>query len=155
MRRYESVFIADPEATEEQRDALFTRVRELIPQQGGYLVEFDEWGNQKMAYEVRRKRRGHYVRLDYCGMGPLVDELERFFRIDDRVMKYLTVLLDVDVAAIQQQQADAEAAREKAAAGAEGEAEAVEIETETETETETPSEPTESTTETRASEEEA
>lgn len=151
MRRYESVFIADPEATEEQRDALFTRVRELIPQQGGYLVEFDEWGNQKMAYEVRRKRRGHYVRLDYCGMGPLVDELERFFRIDDRVMKYLTVLLekDVDVAAIQQQQADAEAAREKAAAGAEGEAEAAV------TETETPSEPTESTTETRASEEEA
>jgi small subunit ribosomal protein S6 len=147
MRRYESVFIADPEATEEQRDALFTRVRELIPQQGGYLVEFDEWGNQKMAYEVRRKRRGHYVRLDYCGMGPLVDELERFFRIDDRVMKYLTVLLekDVDAAAIQQEQADAEAAREQAAAGAGGEAEAAE----------TPSEPTESTTETRASEEEA
>ena len=149
MRRYESVFIADPEATEEQRDALFTRVRELIPQQGGYLVEFDEWGNQKMAYEVRRKRRGHYVRLDYCGMGPLVDELERFFRIDDRVMKYLTILLekDVDVAALQQAKADAEAAREKAAAEAEAETEAAPAET--------PSEPTESTTETRASEEEA
>lgn len=149
MRRYESVFIADPEATEEQRDALFTRVRELIPQQGGYLVEFDEWGNQKMAYEVRRKRRGHYVRLDYCGMGPLVDELERFFRIDDRVMKYLTILLekDVDVAALQQEKADAEAAREKAAAEAEAETEAAPAET--------PSEPTESTTETRASEEEA
>lgn len=149
MRRYESVFIADPEATEEQRDALFTRVRELIPQQGGYLVEFDEWGNQKMAYEVRRKRRGHYVRLDYCGMGPLVDELERFFRIDDRVMKYLTILLekDVDVAALQQEKADAEAAREKAAAEAETETEAAPAET--------PSEPTESTTETRASEEEA
>ena len=148
MRRYESVFIADPETTEEQRDALFTRVRELIPQQGGYLVEFDEWGNQKMAYEVRRKRRGHYVRLDYCGMGPLVDELERFFRIDDRVMKYLTILLEkaVDVAAIQQEQADAEAAREQAAAEAD-------VETEAET-PETASEPSESTTETSESSEE-
>jgi small subunit ribosomal protein S6 len=125
MRRYESIFIVDPELNEEQRDVLFNRVRELIPQQDGYLVEFDEWGNQKMAYEVRRKRRGHYVRLDYCGMGALVNELERFFRIDDRVMKYLTVLLDkdADVAAIQQEKADAEAAREKAAAEAAAESE--------------------------------
>jgi len=123
MRRYETIFIADPELTEEQRETLFGRVRELIPQQDGYLVDFDEWGNQKLAYEVRRKRRGHYVRLDYCGMGPMVDELERFFRIDDRVMKYLTVLLDkdVDVAALQQEQAEAEAARAQAAAESEAE----------------------------------
>ncbi len=120
MRRYESIFIADPELTEEQRETVFTRVRELISQQDGYLVEFDEWGNQKLAYEVRKKRRGHYVRLDYCGTGPLVNELERFFRIDERVMKYLTVLLDadVDVAAIQQEKAEAAAAREQAAAAA-------------------------------------
>ncbi len=151
MRRYESIFIADPETTEEQRDALFNRVRELIPQQGGYLVELDEWGNQKMAYEVRKKRRGHYVRLDYCGMGPLVAELERFFRIDDRVMKYLTVLLDqeVDVAAIQQEQAEAEAAREKAAAEAEA-AETAETPSEAEAAPEPSTEPT-----TETSEEEA
>jgi small subunit ribosomal protein S6 len=150
MRRYESIFIVDPELNEEQRDVLFNRVRELIPQQDGYLVEFDEWGNQKMAYEVRRKRRGHYVRLDYCGMGPLVNELERFFRIDDRVMKYLTVLLDkdADVAAIQQEKADAEAAREKAAAEAEETSEVGSETVEAATETGAPSQTGSETTET-------
>jgi small subunit ribosomal protein S6 len=57
-----------------------------------------------MAYEIKKKLRGHYTRLDFCGNGDLVDEIERTFRIDDRVMKYMTVLLekDADVDAIKE-----------------------------------------------------
>ena len=69
----------------------------------------DLWGIKKLAYEIKKKPRGYYARYDYCGMGPLVDELERFFRIDDRVLKYLTVLLDSD-ADIEKIQAELEAA---------------------------------------------
>ena len=57
----------------------------------------DDWGLKRLAYEIKKKPRGYYVRLDYCGTGALVDEMERFFRIDDRVLKYMTVLLDKDV----------------------------------------------------------
>jgi small subunit ribosomal protein S6 len=86
--------IVDPDLGEDQRGPVFDRIRELIPQKGGLLVEFDEWGGRKLAYEIKKKQRGYYVRIDFCGGGDLVSEMERQFRIDDRVMKYMTVLLD-------------------------------------------------------------
>ena len=60
-------------------------------------VKVDEWGKRKLAYAIKKKPRGYYVLLDFCGNASIVDEMERFFRIDDRVMKYMTVLLDRDV----------------------------------------------------------
>mgnify|MGYP001550142066 FL=1 len=115
MRRYETIVIVDPDIGEEQRAPVFDRIRELVPQKGGLVVEFDEWGARKMAYEVKKKKRGYYLRVDYCGTGGLVDEMERQFRIDDRVLKYMTILLEdeVDMEAIQEkmsQASEAEAA---------------------------------------------
>ena len=94
MRRYETIVILDPDISEEERTPVFNRVSDTIAQGNGLLVELDEWGNRKLAYEIKKKPRGHYTRIDFCGSGSIVDEIERFFRIDDRVMKYLTVLLD-------------------------------------------------------------
>jgi small subunit ribosomal protein S6 len=96
MRRYETIVIADSDLSENERASLFSRVKEIIPQQQGVLIKEDLWGTKKLAYEIKKKPRGYYARYDFCGMGPLVDELERFFRIDDRVLKFLTVLLDAD-----------------------------------------------------------
>lgn len=113
MRRYETIVIVDPDVSEGDRDALFDRIKEIIPLQEGVLIKEDPWGNKKLAYEIKKKPRGYYVRYDYCGMGPVVDEIERFFKIDDRVLKYLTVQLaeEADVEKIL-----AEAAAEMAAA---------------------------------------
>ena len=97
MRRYETIFIIDPDLSEEGRAPLFERLKDLFPQHNGLLVEIDEWGAKKLAYEIKKKSRGYYVRLDYCGTGILVNEIERFFRIDDRVLKYMTVLLEKNV----------------------------------------------------------
>jgi len=96
MRRYETIVIVDPDLGEEQRGPVFDKIRELIPQKGGLLVEIDEWGGRKLAYEIKKKQRGYYARVDFCGGGSLVSEMERQFRIDDRVMKYMTILLDED-----------------------------------------------------------
>jgi small subunit ribosomal protein S6 len=93
MRRYETIVISDPDLTEDDRASLMSRIKEIIPQQDGVLIQEDTWGIKKLAYEIKKKPRGHYTRFDYCGLGKVVDELERFFRIDDRVMKYLTVQL--------------------------------------------------------------
>jgi small subunit ribosomal protein S6 len=103
MRRYETIVIVDADVSENDRVSLLNRIQEIIPQQEGVLIKEDLWGVKKLAYEIKKKPRGFYARYDYCGMGPLVDELERFFRIDDRVLKYLTVLLDpeADVEKIQ------------------------------------------------------
>jgi len=112
MRRYETVVITDPDLSDEDRGQLFERLKELIPGQDGFLVMFDEWGTQKMAYEIRKKIRGHYVRLDYCGTGDLVAEMERLFRIDDRVLKYMSILLDKDADLESLKQANTEAEAE-------------------------------------------
>ena len=114
MRRYETIVIIDPDIGEEQRTPVFDRIRELVPQKGGLVVELDEWGARKMAYEVKKKKRGYYLRVDYCGSGDLVNEMERQFRIDDRVLKYMTILLeeDVDMERIQEKLSQARAAEE-------------------------------------------
>lgn len=131
MRRYETIVIADPDLSEDQRNPLLDRMREIIAQEGGFVIETDEWGNRKLAYEIKKKPRGYYVRLEYCGMGPAVDELERFFKIDDRVLKFMTIVLDKD-------------ADEEAIKAAIAEAEAKAAEEEKEAESETPAEAAES-----------
>ena len=94
MRRYETIIIIDPDLSAEGREPVIERVKDVIAQQGGYLAFIDDWGTRKLAYEIKKKERGYYVRFDFCGTGAMVDEIERFFRIDDRVLKYMTVLLD-------------------------------------------------------------
>jgi len=152
MRRYETIVIVDPDLGEEQRGVVFDKIRELIPQKGGLLVEFDEWGGRKLAYEIKKKQRGHYVRVNYCGGGDLVSEMERQFRIDDRVMKYMTILLDTeaDMERIQEamtqaeQEAEAAVAASKPAESPETVTEAVAEAAPVETEPETSPESTES-----------
>jgi small subunit ribosomal protein S6 len=121
MRRYETILIVDPDLGEEARGPVFDRIRELIPQKGGLLVEFDEWGSRKLAYEIKKKSRGYYVRIDFCGGGDLVQEMERQFRIDDRVMKYMTILLDEEADMERIQEAMTQATAEAASAAAESE----------------------------------
>jgi small subunit ribosomal protein S6 len=121
MKRYETVVIVDPDLSEDDRNVLIDRVKDLIEREKGLLVDIDEWGGRKLSYPINKKPRGHYYRLDYCGGGPLIHEMERSFRIDDRVMKFLTVLLEqqVDIEEIQAEIAKATAERESAAAQAE------------------------------------
>ncbi len=124
MRRYETIVIVDPDLSEEDRKALFARIGEIISQNAGELIAEDPWGTKKLAYEIKKKTRGYYSRFDFCGTGPLVDEMERQFRIDDRILKFLTVLLnpEADVEKIKADIAAAKAAppAEKAAAADEG-----------------------------------
>ena len=110
MRRYETFIIIDPDLSDEERTPIFEKVKGLIQQEECLLVMLDEWGARRLAYEIKKKSRGYYVRLDYCGTGKLVDEMERFLRIDDRVMKYMTVLLDkyADIELIKEEMANAE-----------------------------------------------
>ncbi len=109
MRRYETFIILDPDLSAEQREPVSKRVQDVIEQQGGYLVLTDDWGPRKLAYEIKKKERGHYVRFDFCGTTAVVDEIERFFRIDDRVLKFMSVLLDkiVDIEKIKEEVAAA------------------------------------------------
>lgn len=92
MKHYETIVIMDPDLAEEERTPLLDRFEEIMTQMGGALIQMDHWGMKKLAYEIKKKPRGYYLRIDYGGVGAVVDEIERFCRIDDRVLKYMTVL---------------------------------------------------------------
>jgi small subunit ribosomal protein S6 len=112
MRSYETVSIVNPELSEEQRQPLFDKLKGLVSEDQGMLVKFDEWGHKRLAYEIKKHTRGYYVLMEFCGDGALVKEIERNMRLDDRVLKYMTVLKDkaVDVEAVK---AEIEAAKEQ------------------------------------------
>jgi small subunit ribosomal protein S6 len=120
MRRYETIVILDSDISEEERAPVFERVTSLFPQYDGFLVGIDEWGTRKLAYEIKKKPRGFYALIDFCGHGDLVGEMERYFRIDDRILKYMTVLIEenADVDRIKEEIAE----KERKAAAAEAEA---------------------------------
>ncbi len=94
MRRYETILILDPELSAEQRTPVVERIRETLLREGGTLVRIEEWGTRRLAYAIRKKERGWYARFDYCSGRAAVNEIERFCRIDERVLRFLTVLLD-------------------------------------------------------------
>ena len=125
MKRYETIVIIDPDLSKEAEAPILDKINDLIPQFNGTLIETDDWGTKKLAYEIKKKNRGHYVRLDFCGDGALVNEMERFFKIDDKIMKFMTILLDenVDMEAIQAELAEKEA---ESAQAAQSESEAAE-----------------------------
>lgn len=97
MRKYETIFISDPDLQDQTRMDLFDKVRNIIANEKGILLNFDDWGNKKLAYEIKKKLRGHYVCATYGGTGDLVKELERNFRLSDDVLKFMTILLSEDV----------------------------------------------------------
>jgi small subunit ribosomal protein S6 len=108
MRRYETIVIVDPDVPEDERNSLTDKIKDIISLKQGALIELEEWGVKRLAYEIRKKNRGHYFRIDYCGTGEVVDELERSFRINDRFLKFMTIMLA--------ENADAEKIREEIAA---------------------------------------
>jgi len=138
MKRYETIVIIDPDLSKEAETPIFERLNDLIPQYDGFLIETDDWGTKKLAYDIKKKNRGHYVRLDFCGDGALIQEMERFFRIDDKVMKFMTVLLEenADLDAIKADLAEKAAAAEQAATAAQAAAEKADETVETEAPTE-------------------
>jgi len=144
MRRYETIIIADPDLSAEQRDPVLQRVSDVVKQGDGYLAFTDEWGARKLAYEIKKKNRGYYIRFDFCGTGAVVNEMERFFRIDDRVLKYMTVLLDkaADIEKIKEEIAAAQSKAEKAKEQAEAAAAPTPSEEPAEAQTETAEIPT-------------
>ena len=120
MRRYETFIIVDPDLSAEQRLPVLERVKDIMAQMGGFLIRMEEWGARKLAYAIRKKERGYYVRFDFGGTGQLVNEMERFFRIDERVLKHMSVLLDPnpDIEKIKEEMAKAEAEAQKPAEAA-------------------------------------
>jgi small subunit ribosomal protein S6 len=94
MRHYETIFIASPTLTDEQSDELVKQFEGIIAEQGGELLKTDKWGRKKLAYEIQKFSEGYYTLFEMNADNKLVAELERRFRNNDAVIKYMSVRLD-------------------------------------------------------------
>ena len=85
MRRYETICIITPNANEDDITAIIDRTNGVIEQFGGSIIQIDRWGLKKLAYLIMKENQGYYVYSEYAGSPEAVDELERLFRIDEKV----------------------------------------------------------------------
>ena len=117
MRRYETISIIRPTIGDEEIEAINQRSISIIEGDGGALVKSDNWGLKTLAYLIKKEQQGYYVYMDYGATPAAVTEIERQFKIDDRILKFMTIKLDdvFDPVAIQ---AEAEAAAKAAEAEA-------------------------------------
>lgn len=137
MRRYETIVILMPEVGDDEQASMEKRWDGIIAQFKGELIKIDDWGQKKLAYDIKKESRGHYLLLDYCAAGvDLIKELERVLRLEDNVLKYMTVKISetVDIEAIREQQRSEKEAMEKEAMEKESPPEKIEAEAATEQE---------------------
>ncbi len=92
MTKYETTFILDPGLDETRVKEEVERVTQWIKDLGGELVEVQNWGKRRLAYEINKKRDGIYTMLLYQGPGAIVKEIERRLRLNESVMRILTVI---------------------------------------------------------------
>jgi len=93
MRKYETIFILDPDLEDEQALSVIEKVKGIITQTKGELLKVEDWGKRKLAYEVKKKPKGHYILIHFLGSPALLSELERNFRVMDVVIKFQSVRL--------------------------------------------------------------
>lgn len=94
MRKYETFFIVDPDLPDEANAVIDEKIKNIVSSSGGSVLEYASWGKKKLAYPVKKRTRGHYVLMEYAGGPELVAELERNMRLDERLLKFITVKLE-------------------------------------------------------------
>ncbi len=94
MAYYESVFIARQDISAAQADALADKYTEILQAHGGAVTKRENWGLRTLAYRIRKNRKGHYVLLNIDAPADALLEMERNMRIDEDVIRYLTLCVD-------------------------------------------------------------
>ncbi len=108
MNYYESIFILDPELTTEAAEKVKEIMSGIILTQDGNIHVVDDWGVKKLAYDVKKHQKGHYVLMQFSGSAAILKELERNYRVNDGVIKFMTLRIEEkDLQAVTPKEADA------------------------------------------------
>ena len=94
MQKYETLFVLQPELTDERVEQLVEQFGAIIPENRGTLTRTDKWGKRRLAFRVGRYHEGFYTLYEYEGEGDTQRELERRMKISDDVIRYLTTRVD-------------------------------------------------------------
>lgn len=96
QRTYEVMYIIDPETPADRITKLNEAVGKLIEKEGGEVVRMDDIGRRTLAYPIEKKTEGYYVLFEVNGSGQEIAELERRMRVNDMIIRYITIRVDED-----------------------------------------------------------
>lgn len=94
MRTYESIFIVHPEVAGDDQAAIIDKYKTILTDQGAEILKLDNWGVRTLAYPVKKQTKGCYVLVIFDAEPTVIAEFERRMRIDEKVIKFQTVLME-------------------------------------------------------------
>jgi small subunit ribosomal protein S6 len=118
LREYETTIIVQPEISDEGTAAIFERLEGILADSGSIRLQNESLGKRKLAYEIRRFHKGHYYIYSFLSDGQVVRPLERALRLNESILRFMTILADPDVTDVEARKleaAEAEAEQERKA----------------------------------------
>ena len=94
MALYEHVFLARQDISAQQVDALVEQYKGVIEANGGKVGRVENWGLKSLTYRINKNRKAHYVLMDIDAPAPAVHEVERQMRINEDVLRYMTIAVE-------------------------------------------------------------
>lgn len=113
LREYELTIIARADLPESESSKLIGKYEKLMTSDGGEILQKNNWGTKKLAFPMKKAFRGNYVNYDFIGTAGNLAEMERLMRIDDDVLRYMSVYIGQNVNAAKRKE---ELAKQAAAA---------------------------------------
>lgn len=93
---YESAVLINAALDDQQIEAILSRVKDLITNNGGEIRDFDNWGRKRLAYPVEKSKIGYYAIYRFEAPSDIVAKLERAYSLDEQILRYVTLKLDND-----------------------------------------------------------
>ncbi|MFZ6017617.1 MAG: 30S ribosomal protein S6 [Nitrospirota bacterium] len=95
MNIYENIVILNASLTDEEIESSIAKIKDLITNSGGEVLKIDNWGRKKLAYEIKKQKKGFYVLLIYKTPTSTIKRLEEFYKVFDHVIKYMIIKLSM------------------------------------------------------------
>jgi small subunit ribosomal protein S6 len=117
MQNYESMVIVRSTLSEEEGSAVLGKIKEMVEKLGGTILQAENWGKKRLAYEIEGEKKGIYLLFRFQAEGKLISQLEHQYRLDETILKFITVRLDrpLPAASSAGQAGDKKSAHEKPA----------------------------------------
>jgi len=115
MRNYESLYIIHPEVVGDELTAMEEKFQKVLTDQAAEINKLDNWGVRKLAYPIQKVERGCYVQTLFSAEPEVIAEFERRLRLDEKILRFLTVRFDGEFPVVAEVEPVAEVAEAPAA----------------------------------------
>lgn len=115
MRKYESLYIIHPDVVGDELTAMVEKFQLVLTEQNAGILKFDNWGTRKLAYPIKKQEKGCYVQTIFEADAPVIAEYERRLRLEEKILRFMTLRFDGELVEAPAEEVVAEAAKVVAA----------------------------------------